>query len=219
MTPRKLGQSSDWRRDLVRTPPPLPHPQDQRIRDQGSGGDKACTALCALLQGTLRSRCGNTRVIRDIMVFGKFFPFLALSSLWILCLASSIQAAPLRPALESSLDLATLSDQEKRLLVAALVHNYYEPMKAKKLEQKEQETVDSSIHNEQHAKDQLSTSEEKLEMLFLASAQKRACNTATCVTHRLADFLSKSGGIAKGNYVPTNVGSKAYGRRRRDLQD
>ncbi|CAO2582934.1 Calcitonin gene-related peptide, partial [Lemmus lemmus] len=51
------------------------------------------------------------------------------------------------------------------------------------------------------------------------SAQKRACNTATCVTHRLADFLSKSGGIAKGNYVPTNVGSKAYGRRRRDLQD
>ncbi|CAO2582932.1 Calcitonin gene-related peptide 2 [Lemmus lemmus] len=196
MTPRKLGQSSDWRRDLVRTPPPLPHPQDQRIRDQGSGGDKACTALCALLQGTLRSRCGNTRVIRDIMVFGKFFPFLALSSLWILCLASSIQAAPLRPALESSLDLATLSDQEKRLLVAALVHNYYEPMKAKKLEQKEQETVDSST-----------------------SAQKRACNTATCVTHRLADFLSKSGGIAKGNYVPTNVGSKAYGRRRRDLQD
>ncbi|KAK7833371.1 hypothetical protein U0070_017370 [Myodes glareolus] len=126
------------------------------------------------------------------MVFGKFFPFLALSSLWILCLASSLQAAPLRPALKSSLD-PTLSDQEKRLLVAALVQNY-EQMKARKLEQKEQETADSS-------------------------AQKRACNTATCVTHRLADLLSRSGGMMKNNFVPTNVGSKAYGRRRRDLQD
>nr|XP_048316413.1 calcitonin gene-related peptide 2 [Myodes glareolus] len=151
------------------------------------------------------------------MVFGKFFPFLALSSLWILCLASSLQAAPLRPALKSSLD-PTLSDQEKRLLVAALVQNY-EQMKARKLEQKEQETADSSVHNKQHAKDQISISEEKLKMLFLASAQKRACNTATCVTHRLADLLSRSGGMMKNNFVPTNVGSKAYGRRRRDLQD
>lgn len=47
-----------------------------------------------------------------------------------------------RPTLESSLDLATLSDQEKRLLVAALVQDY-EQMKARKLEQKEQETADS----------------------------------------------------------------------------
>ncbi|XP_038201297.1 calcitonin gene-related peptide 2-like [Arvicola amphibius] len=129
------------------------------------------------------------------MVFGKLLPFLALSSLWILCLASSLQAAPLRPALESSLDLATLSDKEKRLLLAALVKNY-EQMKARKLEQKEQDTVDSS-----------------------SCAQKRACNTATCVTHRLADLLSRSGGMMKDNFVPTNVGSKAYGRRRRDLQD
>lgn len=152
------------------------------------------------------------------MVFGKFLPFLALSSLWILCLASSLQAAPLKPTLESSLDLATLSDQEKRLLVAALVQDY-EQMKARKLEQKEQETADSSIHNKQHAKDQIITSEEKLEMLFSASAQKRACNTATCVTHRLADLLSRSGGMVKDKFVPTYVGSKGYGRRRRDLQD
>lgn len=47
-----------------------------------------------------------------------------------------------RLALESRLDLATLSDQEKRLLVAALVQKY-EQMKARKLEQKEQEAVDS----------------------------------------------------------------------------
>lgn len=46
-----------------------------------------------------------------------------------------------RPALKSSLD-PTLSDQEKRLLLAALVQNH-EQMKARKLEQKEQETVDS----------------------------------------------------------------------------
>lgn len=46
-----------------------------------------------------------------------------------------------RPALKSSLD-PTLSDQEKRLLLAALVQNH-EQMKARKLEQKEQETADS----------------------------------------------------------------------------
>ncbi|XP_074522958.1 calcitonin/calcitonin-related polypeptide, alpha [Halichoeres trimaculatus] len=47
------------------------------------------------------------------------------------------------------------------------------------------------------------------------TAQKRACNTATCVTHRLADFLSRSGGLGYSNYVPTNVGAQAFGRRKR----
>ncbi|EGV99307.1 Calcitonin gene-related peptide 2 [Cricetulus griseus] len=129
---------------------------------------------------------------RDIMGFWKFFPFLALSSVWILCLASSSQAAPFRSALESSLDPATLSEQEKRLLLVALMQNYYE--QARKLEQEEQEAEGSSI-----------------------TGQKRSCNTATCVTHRLAGFLSRSGGVAKDNFVPTNVGSNTYGRRRRDL--
>lgn len=50
------------------------------------------------------------------------------------------------------------------------------------------------------------------------TAQKRACNTATCVTHRLADFLSRSGGMGNSNFVPTNVGAKAFGRRRRNVQ-
>ena len=49
------------------------------------------------------------------------------------------------------------------------------------------------------------------------TAQKRSCNTATCVTHRLAGLLSRSGGVVKNNFVPTNVGSEAFGRRRRDL--
>uniref|UniRef100_A0A3Q3A315 Calcitonin related polypeptide beta n=1 Tax=Kryptolebias marmoratus TaxID=37003 RepID=A0A3Q3A315_KRYMA len=48
-----------------------------------------------------------------------------------------------------------------------------------------------------------------------STAQKRACNTATCVTHRLADFLSRSGGLGYNNYVPTNVGAQAFGRRKR----
>lgn len=56
--------------------------------------------------------------------------------------------------------------------------------------------------------------------LFSSSitAQKRACNTATCVTHRLADFLSRSGGMGNSNFVPTNVGAQAFGRRKRDSQ-
>ncbi|CAF99659.1 unnamed protein product, partial [Tetraodon nigroviridis] len=47
------------------------------------------------------------------------------------------------------------------------------------------------------------------------TVQKRACNTATCVTHRLADFLSRSGGLGYSNFVPTNVGAQAFGRRKR----
>uniref|UniRef100_A0A8C6IB42 Calcitonin-related polypeptide, beta n=1 Tax=Mus spicilegus TaxID=10103 RepID=A0A8C6IB42_MUSSI len=155
------------------------------------------------------------------MDFWKFFPFLALSSIWVLCLASSLQAAPFRSALESSLDLGTLDDQEKHLLLAALMQDY-EQMKARKLEQEEQETK-GSRNGIKYAKDQISTSELMLQMLFLASArvtaQKRSCNTATCVTHRLADLLSRSGGVLKDNFVPTDVGSEAFGRRRRrDLQ-
>ncbi|XP_075877981.1 calcitonin/calcitonin-related polypeptide, alpha isoform X1 [Nelusetta ayraudi] len=48
-----------------------------------------------------------------------------------------------------------------------------------------------------------------------ATTQKRGCNTATCVTHRLADFLSRSGGLGHSNFVPTNVGAQAFGRRKR----
>ncbi|XP_023373201.1 calcitonin gene-related peptide 2 [Otolemur garnettii] len=126
------------------------------------------------------------------MGFRKFSPFLALSIL-VLCQAGSLQAAPFRSNLESSPDLATLSEEEARLLLAALVQDYVQ-MKASELEQ-ELETEGSSI-----------------------TAQKRACNTATCVTHRLAGLLSRSGGMVKSDFVPTNVGSQAFGRRRRDLQ-
>ncbi|XP_019569925.1 calcitonin gene-related peptide 2 isoform X3 [Rhinolophus sinicus] len=130
------------------------------------------------------------------MGFGTSSPFLAFSIL-VLCQAGGLQAAPFRSALESLPDPAALSEKEGRLLLAALVKAYVQ-RKTNELEQEqelEQETEGSSV-----------------------TAQKRACNTATCVTHRLAGLLSRSGGVVKSNFVPTNVGSEAFGRRRRDLQ-
>ncbi|XP_069920772.1 calcitonin gene-related peptide 2 isoform X2 [Oryctolagus cuniculus] len=128
----------------------------------------------------------------EVMGFLKFSPFLALSIL-VLYQADSLHAVPFRSVLESSPDLATLSEEEARLLLAALVQDYVQ-MKASELEQ-QQETEGSSI-----------------------TAQKRSCNTATCVTHRLADLLSRSGGVVKSDFVSTNVGSETFGRRRRELQ-
>ncbi|OCT86006.1 islet amyloid polypeptide [Xenopus laevis] len=43
--------------------------------------------------------------------------------------------------------------------------------------------------------------------------QKRKCNTATCVTQRLADFLVRSNNNIGTIYSPTNVGSYTYGKR------
>lgn len=42
---------------------------------------------------------------------------------------------------------------------------------------------------------------------------KRKCNTATCVTQRLADFLVRSSNTIGTVYAPTNVGSTTYGKR------
>uniref|UniRef100_A0A8D1SK74 Calcitonin related polypeptide beta n=1 Tax=Sus scrofa TaxID=9823 RepID=A0A8D1SK74_PIG len=101
-----------------------------------------------------------------------------------------------RSALETLPDPGPLSEKEGRLLLAALVKAYVQ-RKTNELEQEqEQETEGSSI-----------------------TAQKRSCNTATCVTHRLAGLLSRSGGMVKSNFVPTDVGSEAFGRRRRELQE
>ncbi|XP_072529632.1 islet amyloid polypeptide [Salminus brasiliensis] len=43
--------------------------------------------------------------------------------------------------------------------------------------------------------------------------EKRRCNTATCVTQRLADFLVRSSNTMGTVYIPTNVGSSTYGKR------
>ncbi|XP_047548791.1 calcitonin gene-related peptide 1 [Lutra lutra] len=126
------------------------------------------------------------------MSFWKSSPFLAFSIL-VLCQAGSLQAAPFRSALESLPDPTGLSEKEGRLLLAALVKAYVQ-RKANELEQEPEEMEGSSI-----------------------TTQKRSCNTATCVTHRLAGLLSRSGAVVKNNFVPTDVGSEAFGRRRRDL--
>uniref|UniRef100_A0A8C3F966 Calcitonin related polypeptide beta n=2 Tax=Chrysemys picta bellii TaxID=8478 RepID=A0A8C3F966_CHRPI len=123
------------------------------------------------------------------MVMLKISSFLAVYAL-VMCQMDSSQATPLRPGLDSITDRVTLSDYEARRLLNALVKEFVQ-MTAEDLEQATE--GNSSV-----------------------TAQKRACNTATCVTHRLADFLSRSGGVGKSNFVPTNVGSKAFGRRRRN---
>ncbi|XP_040271561.1 islet amyloid polypeptide isoform X2 [Bufo bufo] len=43
--------------------------------------------------------------------------------------------------------------------------------------------------------------------------EKRKCNTATCVTQRLADYLVRSSNNHGPIYAPTNVGSYTYGKR------
>ncbi|XP_053304343.1 calcitonin gene-related peptide 2 isoform X3 [Spea bombifrons] len=108
----------------------------------------------------------------------------------VVCQMHSSQAAPVRPGLESVPERVAVGDYEARRLLNALVKEFVQ-MTAEELEQ-------ASEGNS-------------------VIAQKRSCNTATCVTHRLADFLSRSGGMGKSNFVPTNVGSKAFGRRRRSL--
>ncbi|XP_020861203.1 calcitonin gene-related peptide 2 isoform X2 [Phascolarctos cinereus] len=124
------------------------------------------------------------------MILLKLSSFLAFFAL-VVCQMDSLQAAPFRPGFESVMpDHVSLSDDEARHLLNALVKEFVQ-MKADELDQV---TEDNSV-----------------------TAQKRGCNTATCVTHRLADFLSRSGGVAKSNFVPTNVGAKAFGRRRRDV--
>ncbi|XP_063294731.1 calcitonin gene-related peptide 2 isoform X2 [Pelobates fuscus] len=124
------------------------------------------------------------------MVVLKISSLLAVLAL-VFCQMHSSKAAPARPGLESVPERVAVSDYEARRLLNALVKEFVQ-MTAEDLEQASE--GNSSV-----------------------TAQKRSCKTATCVTHRLADFLSRSGGIGKSNFVPTNVGAKAFGRRRRSL--
>ncbi|XP_035593782.2 calcitonin gene-related peptide-like isoform X2 [Oncorhynchus keta] len=125
------------------------------------------------------------------MVMLKISAFLVTYAL-VICQMYSSQAAPTRTGIESMTDQVTLTDYEARRLLNAIVKEFVQ-MTTEELEQ--QVTEGNSI-----------------------TTQKRACNTATCVTHRLADFLSRSGGMGNSNFVPTNVGAKAFGRRRRNTQ-
>ncbi|KAL4696849.1 hypothetical protein H8959_002547 [Pygathrix nigripes] len=104
------------------------------------------TSLKPQSQGVRSKTESRIGAKRGVMGFQKFSPFLALSIL-VLLQAGSLHAAPFRSALESSPDPATLSEEEARLLLAALVQDYVQ-MKASELEQEqeqEQETEGSSL--------------------------------------------------------------------------
>ncbi|XP_062919463.1 calcitonin gene-related peptide 1-like isoform X2 [Mobula hypostoma] len=58
---------------------------------------------------------------------------------------------------------------------------------------------------------------QRLRRLLPLHKQKRSCNTATCVTIRLANFLSRSGAMGSRSFIPTDIGAKAFGRKRRGL--
>ncbi|KAM5318493.1 calcitonin gene-related peptide 2-like [Glossophaga mutica] len=130
------------------------------------------------------------------MGFWKYSPYLALGIL-VLYQAGVLQAAPFRSYLESRMDPATFEEDDLCLILAEMVKDYMQKKIGDVEQEQEQEAEDFSSVN----------------------TQKRACNTATCVTNKLAGLLSRSGGILKSNFMPTYVGSKAFGRRRRDVQE
>ncbi|XP_071371944.1 calcitonin/calcitonin-related polypeptide, alpha [Centroberyx affinis] len=123
------------------------------------------------------------------MVMLKLLTLLLAYTL-VICQMYSSHAAPSRTSMESVSDGVTLTNYEARRLLSAIVKEFMQITS----EEQEQQTAEENSN---------------------VTAQKRACNTATCVTHRLADFLSRSGGMGHSNFVPTNVGAKAFGRRRR----
>ncbi|CAM9396471.1 unnamed protein product [Rangifer tarandus platyrhynchus] len=125
---------------------------------------------------------------RGVMGFWKFPPFLVLGIL-VLYQAGMYHAAPLRSVFDGRFDPATLDEEESRLLLSAMV-NDYEQMRARESE-KAQKTEGSRI-------------------------QKRACNTATCMTHRLAGWLSRSGSMVRSNLLPTKMGFKIFSGPRRN---
>ncbi|XP_050929708.1 calcitonin/calcitonin-related polypeptide, alpha isoform X2 [Lates calcarifer] len=123
-----------------------------------------------------------------VMVMLKLWTLLFAYAL-IICQMYISQAAPSRTSKESMSDGVTLTNDDAQRLLRAIK----EFMQITADEQDHQ-TADGNSN---------------------ATAQKRACNTATCVTHRLADLLSRSGGLGYSNFVPTNVGAQAFGRRKR----
>ncbi|XP_074193247.1 calcitonin gene-related peptide 1-like [Rhinolophus sinicus] len=130
------------------------------------------------------------------MRFWKLSPFLALGFL-VLYQVGTFQAAPLRSAPESLEHHASLNEQDFSLdeeeadilLLAALIKNSMRRMAA----EQEQETQPS------------------------VTVQKRACNTGTCLTHKLAGLLSRIGFMTNSHLLPPDMVPKGSGRKARDL--
>ncbi|XP_067849609.1 calcitonin/calcitonin-related polypeptide, alpha isoform X2 [Heptranchias perlo] len=125
------------------------------------------------------------------MVLLKVSAFLVVYAVFV-CQINSSHAIPVRSMLESSTDRMALNDYEVRRLLNALVKEFMQMV----AEELEQQVPDANS----------------------VPVEKRACKTATCATHRLADFLSRTGGMGSSDFVPTDVGANAFGRRRRNVQ-
>nr|XP_020756399.1 uncharacterized protein LOC110141759 [Odocoileus virginianus texanus] len=117
---------------------------------------------------------------RGVMGSWKLPLFLVLSIL-IIHQAGMLQAAPFRSVWKNGFVPATLTEEESYFLLATIV-KYYVQKKASELEY---ETEDFGI-----------------------IAQKRASHTATCMIHKMASFLGRSGSKIKKNIMSTNVAPK-----------
>ncbi|XP_016050583.1 calcitonin gene-related peptide 1-like [Erinaceus europaeus] len=122
------------------------------------------------------------------MTFWKFTPFLAFSIL-VLYQLTVLQGMPIRPPPENPGESAEYPEEDPSPLLSELVKAYVQ-MKASEMKQ-QKENQGSKI-----------------------STQKRYCNTATCLTHQLAGYLSAAGAGGRNNMLPTNMGFKVYNNRR-----
>ncbi|XP_072905599.1 calcitonin/calcitonin-related polypeptide, alpha isoform X2 [Hemitrygon akajei] len=125
------------------------------------------------------------------MVLLRISAFLVVYAVFT-CQINGSHAVPLRAMLEASSDRVVLNDYEVQRLLNALVKEFVQMM----AEEMEQQVPEANS----------------------VPMEKRACKTATCATHRLADFLSRTGGIGSSDFIPTDVGANAFGRRRRNAQ-
>ncbi|XP_037006408.2 calcitonin gene-related peptide 1-like [Artibeus jamaicensis] len=122
------------------------------------------------------------------MAFFKFSLFLALG-IFVLYQVGKLQAAPSKSSVENSLPPASLNEEEGDLLLALLMREFM-----KMANEKEHLAEDSSI-----------------------TAQKRACNTGTCLTQKLAGLLSRSGSVANTKMLPPDMVANNPGRKGREL--
>ncbi|KAM8814777.1 calcitonin gene-related peptide 1-like isoform 2-T2 [Rhynchonycteris naso] len=123
------------------------------------------------------------------MGFWKFTPILALGIL-VLYQAGMLQAVPFKSDSESSPHPAPLNEEEGDLLLAVLMKEFMKKMASEKQRMAEGSSV---------------------------TTQKRACNTGTCLTHKLAGLLSRSGSVAHTNMLPPDMVAKNSARKGRDL--
>ncbi|XP_036906056.1 calcitonin gene-related peptide 1-like [Sturnira hondurensis] len=124
-----------------------------------------------------------------IMSLLKFSLFLALG-IFVLHQVDKLQAAPFQSSVENNLPPASLSEEEGDFLLALLVREFMKKM----ANEKEHLAEGSSI-----------------------TAQKRACNTGTCLTQKLAGLLSRSGSVANTKMLPPDMVANNSGRKGRDL--